>query len=212
MTALLTLAAGAALALACWWWAVRRLDGSSRMAIVVALGVAASAFNIVVPIPNVEATTTMVLCTALLLGAPSGAAVGLVAVIATSVTGGVGMWSVWQIVGMAVVALAGGLLGYVAGHRADWFDLRSGLLLQGAAAIATCCYDVIVTVPTVLILSPMPPSGTTAATTPLEQAIAALLLGVPFTLVHVVFVMAFTAIAGPPLLFTLGRARLRLVG
>jgi hypothetical protein len=205
MIALFTVAAGLVVALICWHWSLRSLDGATRMALVVSLGVAASAFNIVVPIANVEATTTVVLCTALVLGAPTGAAVGLVAVIGTSITGGVGSWTTWQVVGMAVVALLGDLLGRVSHRRTAWFGARS-LQLFLLAALATCAYDVLVTVPTVFLLAPMRSGPAT------ERIASALLLGLPFTLVHVVFVAAFTALAGPSLTFTLGRARLRLGG
>lgn len=203
MTALLTLAAGVLVAIACWHWSMRSLDGATRMALVVSLGVAATVFNVVVPIANVEATTTVVLCASLVLGAPTGAAVGLVAVIGTSITGGVGMWTTWQVVGMAAVAVLGDLLGRVSRRRTDWFGTRSASLV-GVAIVATGTYDVLVTVPTVFLLAPIGPGSAT------ERAISALLLGVPFTIMHVVFVAAFTALAGPSLLFTLGRARLRL--
>ncbi|MCW2928816.1 MAG: hypothetical protein JWM86_2784, partial [Thermoleophilia bacterium] len=79
MTALLTLLAGILVALAAWRWSMASIDGASRVALVVVLAVTAAAFNVVVPIYSVEATTTIVLCTTIALGARTGVATGIVA-------------------------------------------------------------------------------------------------------------------------------------
>ena len=75
MTALITLLAGLALMLACSMWATRSDDAATRVTLIVMLGISATAFNVVVPIPNIEATTTAVLCAGLVLGARTGAGV-----------------------------------------------------------------------------------------------------------------------------------------
>jgi uncharacterized membrane protein len=194
VSAVLVLIAGALLAVAGW-----------RVAIVAVLGVTAASFNVIVPIPSVEATTTVVLCAAIALGARTGAAAGLVAVVASSVAGGVGIWTMWQVVAVLAVALIAGAVG-IAGRRVDWFSPRGVALLAAGAFVATLAWDVIVTTGGVLSFAPAP--GATVA----DQLAAALLLGATFTATHVVFTAAFTCIGGPPLLHALVRARHRLDG
>lgn len=205
MSALLVLLAGLLLAAAGWVWSTRSIDGAARVAIVAVLGVTAAAFNVVVPIYSVEATTTVVLCAALVLGARTGAAVGLVALVASSVTGGIGIWTAWQVVAVVVVALIGAALG-IAGRDADWFAPRRVALLGVGAVIATLCWDVITTVGSMLSIAPAPGASI------VDQLVASLLLGATFTATHVAFTTIFTVVGGPPLLHALARARPRLDG
>jgi len=207
MTALLTIACGVVLALVLVGWSMRDVDSSTRVALAAVLGVAATAFNIVVPIPSVEMTTTTVLCVAVALGMRMGIATGLVAVIGSSVAGGVGAWTVWQIVGMAVIASAGAAVGTAL--RAARGDIRRDgvidiAMLGCVTALVTLGYDVVVTVPSALMLAPV------SGSTPAHQAWTMLLLGAPYTAVHVVACVLLTITCGPPLLFTLSRARVRL--
>ncbi|MCW2923439.1 MAG: hypothetical protein JWM98_843 [Thermoleophilia bacterium] len=197
MNAALLLLAGVALAAAAWRWSMHSVADASRVALVTVLGVTASAFNVIVPIASVEATTTVVLCAALALGARTGVAVALVAIIGSSVAGGLGPWTVWQVVAYVLVALVGGALG-PATRRTDWFAPRGALVLGVTAPACTLAYDVIVTVPSAITLHTSPT--------------AALLLGAAFTITHVVFTTAFTIVGGPPLLHALTRARPRLDG
>ena len=206
MTAVWTLLAGLALALAAWQWAHRSIDGAARVALVAVLGVTAAAFNVVVPIPSVEATTTVVLCAAIALGARTGVATGLVAVIASSVAGGVGVWTIWQVVAVAVVACIGAASVRVAGPGVDWFKRRRAMQLGGTAVLATIAWDVVTTAGSAASYA------TQAGLTPMQQVASALLIGAAFTLVHVVFTTLFTVFGGPPLLFALDRARPRLGG
>jgi hypothetical protein len=205
VSAVLVLVAGLLLAVAGWAWSTRSIDGSTRVAIVAVLGVTAASFNVIVPVPSIEATTTVVLCAALALGARTGAAAGLVAVVASSVAGGVGVWTVWQVVAVVAVALVAGVAGTL-GRRADWFAPHGLALLAACSVIATLAWDVIVTTGGVLSFAPAP------GNTVVEQLGAALLLGATFTATHVVFTTAFTCVGGPPLLHALGRARHRLDG
>ncbi len=206
MIALWTLLAGFALAAAAWLWSTRSIDGSARVAIVAVLGVTAAAFNIVVPIPSVEATTTIVLCASIALGARTGIAAGLVAIVASSVTGGVGVWTIWQVVAVAVVGSVGVLAGRVAGRDTDWFTRRAAIVLVAASVVATIAWDVVTTAGSAASYA------TQAGLTPMQQVVSALLIGVMFTVTHVIFTTAFTVIGGPPLLHALGRARPRLAG
>ena len=206
MTAIWTLLAGFALAGAAWQWSTRSIDGSARVAIVAVLGVTAAAFNIVVPIPSVEATTTIVLCASISLGARTGIAAGLVAIVASSVTGGVGVWTIWQVVAVAVVGIVGVVAGRIAGRDADWFTRRAAIVLVIASVVATIAWDVVTTAGSAASYA------TQAGLTPMQQVVSALLIGVMFTVTHVLFTTAFTVIGGPPLLHALGRARPRLAG
>ncbi len=206
MTALWTLLAGFALACGAWLWSTRSIDGSARVAIVAVLGVTAAAFNIVVPIPSVEATTTIVLCASIALGARTGVAAGLVAIVASSVTGGVGVWTIWQVVAVAIVGVIGAVAARVAGRDADWFTRRAAIVLVVSAVLATISWDVVTTAGSAASYA------TQVGLTPMQQVVSALLIGVMFTVTHVVFTTAFTVIGGPPLLHALGRARPRLAG
>lgn len=200
MNAVLVLVAGIALAACAWSWSMRSLDGAARMAIVAVLGVTAAAFNVVVPVWSIEATTTVVLCTALVLGVRTGIAVGLVAMVASSVTGGIGVWTLWQSVAVVVVACMGAALARTASH-ADWFRQPRLGLLAISAAVAAIAWDVVTTGGFVLTLAP---AGTSLG--------SALLLGLSFTIVHACFCAALTAVGGPPLIHALARARPRLEG
>lgn len=206
MTALWTLLAGLVLAAGAWRWSTRSVDGSARIAIVAVLGVTAAAFNLVVPVPSIEATTTIVLCATVALGMRTGIATGLVAVVASSVTGGVGVWTIWQVVAVAAVATIGALLGRAAGPDADWFSPRRAALLAIAAMAATVAWDVVTTAGSVASFAIQ------TELTPMQQVASALLLGAMFTVTHVVFTTAFTVVGGPPLLHALARARPRLAG
>lgn len=208
MTAVYAILAGCLLAAVGWWWSNRGIDGANRVALVALLGVLATTYNVVVPIANVEATTTMVICAALVLGARTGAAVGIVAVIGTSSTSAFGTWTLWQVVGtcvMAVVAAAAAHV-FVRVRVVDWTTTSGRVLLGALVAVATLAYDVVVTVPTVFAV------GAVGTDTGLERMASALLLGVSFTLVHVVATTALSVMVGPSLLQALERARLRLAG
>lgn len=205
MTALWTLAAGIVLAWAGWWWSASALDRAARVALIAVLGVTAATFNVIVPIPSIEATTTVVLCTAIVLGVRSGIGVGLVAVVGSSIAGGVGAWTLWQVIAACVVAIMGGVLGRAAGRR-SWHAGSDRLLLGVVAALATITWDVVVTVGGAASYATQP------GLTPIEQIVSALLLGAAFTIVHVTFSTIFTVVGGPPLLQALQRARPRLTG
>lgn len=206
MNALLWLAAGFALALLAARWSSRSVEGSTRVAIVAVLGVTAATFNVVIPIPSIEATTTVVLCTALVLGARTGVAVGIVAIVASSVTGGIGAWTVWQVVAVALVAVIGAVVGRFHDDAADWFTAGRVFVLGVCAALAALVWDVVTTVGGAASHAPAP--GLTLQ----QQVVAALLIGAAFTVTHVIFATLLTVVGGPPLLHSLARARPRLDG
>lgn len=202
MSAALVLLAGLLLAAGAAAWSARAADGSARVALVAVLGVVAAAFNVVVPIPSVEATTTVVLCTAIVLGARTATAVALVAIVASSVAGGVGPWTAWQVLAAVGIALAGALVGRAA-RDVDWYATGRLVQLGCVAALAATGWDVVTTAGSAVALGASGVDGRLGSL---------LLLGAPFTLTHAAFTATFTAIGGPPLLHALGRARHRLDG
>ena len=205
MTALWTLLAGLALVVAAWRIGASALERAGQVALVAVLGVTAATFNVIVPVPSIEATTTIVLCTAAVLGLRMAVGVGLVAVVASSVAGGVGTWTIWQVVAVVVVAV----VGRIVLHRdpaTDWYRGSSRAAIVVAAVVATVAWDVVVTAGS---------AGSYATQSGLswgEQVVSALLVGIAFTVVHVVFTTLFSVAGGPSLLHALQRARPRLAG
>lgn len=178
------------------------MHGANELAVAVVLATCAAAFNLVVPIPNVEATTMMVVCASLVLGIRVASIVGALAVLATGITGGLGYWTAWQVLGYAVVAVVSVVLVLGWSRRHNVATIHP-LALAGVTMIVTTIYDVIVTVPGVQIALTSGASFSSALQ-------GALLIGAPFTLVHVAATSVMTAVAGPPLIRALTRARRRL--
>lgn len=191
-----SLLAGVVLAVAAWAWAMRAATDGGRVAVAVVLAALATAYNVVVPVPNVEATTTVVVCTVVVLGLRTGCLVGMLAVLGTGVTGGLGPWTAWQVVGTCVVALCAAAAGPLARAHPGG---AGRLVLASCVACATIAYDVVVTVPSTLAL------GGSA-----DAVRASLLLGLPYSFVHVLATTALTWALAPSLIAALDRARLRL--
>lgn len=202
MTLLILIIGAIAGAAVVWWWSLRSMHGANELAVAVVLATCAAAFNLVVPIPNVEATTMMVVCSSLVLGVRVASIVGALAVLATGITGGLGYWTAWQVLGYAVVAVLSVVLLFAWNRRHDVSTLHP-LVLAGVTVIVTGAYDIIVTVPGVQIALTSGASFSSAMQ-------GALLIGAPFTLVHIGATTAMTAVAGPPLIRALTRARRRL--
>lgn len=203
MTGVVVVLGGLGLLLVVWAWSGRALDSANHVAVVVVLGTFAAAFNLVVPVPNVEATTTLVVCTAAVLGMRAAVAVGLVAVLGTGITGGLGIWTGWQVVGMSVVAAGGSLLprGAVSalssGRRRWWLASWAGVL--------TIVYELVVTLPTANLV------GVTQSVGGFDDRVLGLfLLGLPFTAIHCATNVMFVSLTGPSLIAALRRASMRL--
>lgn len=198
MIALAALAAGALVCVLAWTWAAAGLHTGTRVAVVVVLAAAAVAFNTLVPIPNVEATSTVVICVAATLGLRSALAVAVLAVVGSDVASGIGLWAVWQAIGFALLAAAAHLLARVVSLRADSFDAR--LWFAAAAVPLTFVYDAVVTIASIVV---------TGAVAPGRYGYV-LLAGLPFSTVHAAATAAMLLLAGPALLRALNRASLRL--
>lgn len=201
MSQLLPLLLGLVAALLAWSWASRSTASSNEMSVVVVLAALAAAFNVIVPLPNLELTTTVVVCAAIALGIRPAAATGMLSVIATGVVGGLGMWTAWQMLGYAAIAAMIGL--GARGDVASYAHRTSARLwLAALVAISVTGYDIVVTLMTVL--------GTNAAVA--SHPLQLLLVGLPYTVLHVVGSVTLTLAAGPALLQSLTRAQLRLGG
>lgn len=105
-------ALGVVLALAVGFaWYERGRPPSKLVAMVAALAALAVAGRVIfVPIPNVQATTDVVLLSGCALGAAPGFAVGAVAAFASNFFLGQGPWTPWQMLGWGAVGIGGGLL------------------------------------------------------------------------------------------------------
>jgi hypothetical protein len=179
---------------------LQRHTSAVGAALVVVLAASAAAFNVIVPVPSIDATITVVLCAALVLGLASAASVGVVAVVASSVTGGIGVWTVWQCVAVLMVAALGASMRRLVLQRSEEGGVQVRSAALGLLTVASVLlYDVVVTVPTALTIAP---AGSFAG-----NLVGALLLGVAFTLTHTAWVTLLTVSGGPALIAALARAR-----
>ncbi len=93
-------------------WYERGRPSSKLLALVAALAAMAVAGRVVLaPIPNVQATTDVVLLTGFALGAGPGFMVGAVGALASNFFLGQGPWTPWQMLGWGGIGLAGAALG-----------------------------------------------------------------------------------------------------
>lgn len=198
MTGLVVIVAGLALAGTAWRWAIRGVEGPERLSVAVVLGLMATAFNIVVPVPNIEATTLVVVCLAVALGPSAAVVAAIVAVLGTGMTGGVGVWTAWQVVGYVTIALVASAL-----VRAR-VNLDGRWMIVATVMVGTIVYDVMLTVTGVWTLGLADPEGGAAS------VLDALLLGAPFTLTHVAGNALIAVLGAPALVHALSRARQRM--
>ena len=107
---LIALAAGFA-------WYERSRPSSKLIALVAVLAAVAVAGRVVfAPIPNVQATTDIVLLAGYALGAAPGFAVGAVAALASNFFLGQGPWTPWQMLGWGAIGLAGATFAGIRGR------------------------------------------------------------------------------------------------
>ncbi len=89
-------------------WYERSHPPARLVALVAALAALAVAGRLVLtPIPNVVATTDIVLITGLALGAAPGFAVGALAALVSNMWLGQGPWTPWEMAGWGMVGLGG---------------------------------------------------------------------------------------------------------
>jgi len=169
--------------------------------VAVTLGIGAAAFNLVVPVPNVEATTLVVVSLALRLGAAEAVLAGTIAVVGTGVAGGIGVWTAWQVVGFGIIALAvSAITTATTRGKARSPGPRRPFLLACVAG-GTVFYDLLLTASGTWLLVDGAAWGSAVR--------AALLLGAPFTFTHLAANLALAWLAGASLGQALERARAR---
>jgi energy-coupling factor transport system substrate-specific component len=112
-TAIVTLALAAGIA-----WYERSRPPSRLVALVAALAALALAGRVIfAPIPNVQATTDVVLLSGYALGPLPGFVIGAVGALASNFFLGQGPWTPWQMLGWGMAGVGGGVLAAAFGPR-----------------------------------------------------------------------------------------------
>ncbi len=188
MTLALSFIVGSLLIVAVWNWSVRGADDTIRVAVIASLATVATIINVITPVPGVEVTSLVVVCCALQLDSRVAMATGIVCTIAVGATAGLGPWTVWQVLGIGSIVV----LARLARSTGCANSMRRWPLVL-LVVVCALVYDVITTVGGVFSVT-----GTTSIA-------GALLLGLPFMLVHLVAVGGIAALGGSALLAALDR-------
>ena len=168
---------------------------SRIVALVAALAALAVAGRLVLaPVPNVVATTDIVLFTGYAIGAGPGFVVGALAALVSNFWLGQGPWTPWQMAGWGLVGIGGAVLAATTGRRLG----RVGL--AAACGIAGLAYGAL------LDLSVMVSYGGEQS---LDRYLALSARGVPFNAAHAAGNVALALVAGPALVRMLLRFRAR---
>jgi energy-coupling factor transport system substrate-specific component len=176
-------------------WYERSRPPARVVALVAALAALAVAGRLAfAPIPNVVATTDIVLITGFAVGAGPGFAVGALAAVVSNLWFGQGPWTPWQMAGWGLVGLGGAALGAVTGHRLG----RVGLAV--ACGVAALAYGAL------LDLSVMVGYGGAQS---LDRYLAISARGVPFNVAHAIGNVVLALAAGPALVRMISRYRQR---
>lgn len=208
MSGIALLIGGVAIVLVALRWSQASATNEHRMALIATLGVLAAVYNVVIPVPNVEATTLVVVASALVLGGPFAASVGVVAIIGTSSVSSVGVWTLWQIVATCAIAVVAGIVGGVMRGTARgssdalvWRSWAARAVALVLVAGSTIVYDVFTTWTSLATFGGVH-----------QRFDTALLAGVPFYVVHLVASTTLAALVAVSLLEALERVRPRLDG
>ncbi len=176
-------------------WFERSRPSARIVAAVAALAALGVAGRLVfAPIPNVVATTDVVLIAGYALGGPPGFAVGALSALISNFWLGQGPWTPWQMAGWGLVGIGGAILGRLTGRRLG----RVGLAVAGA--IAGLAYGAL------LDLSAMVSFGGEQS---LERYLALSARSIPFNIAHAVGNAAIMLAAGPALVRIVERYRTR---
>ena len=162
----------------------------AAVAALAALGVAGRL--VLAPMPNVVATTDIVLLTGYSLGGPPGFAVGALSALISNFWLGQGPWTPWQMAGWGMVGIGGAALAAFTGRRLG----RWGLAV--AAAVAGLAYGAL------LDLSAMVNFGGEQS---LDRYLALSARAIPFNIAHAVGNAALMLAAGPALVRIIDRYR-----
>ena len=176
-------------------WYERSRPPARMVALVAALAALAVAGRLVLaPIPNVVATTDIVLITGYAVGPAPGFAVGALAAVVSNLWLGQGPWTPWQMAGWGLVGLGGAALAVLTGRRLGRVGLAAACGLAGLAYGA------------LLDLSVMVGYGGEQS---LDRYLAISARGIPFNVAHAVGNVALALAAGPALVRMVSRYRSR---
>jgi energy-coupling factor transport system substrate-specific component len=177
-------------------WYERSKPTARLIALIAALAALAVAGRLIfAPIPNVVATTDVVLITGFALGAAPGFAVGALSAPISNIWLGQGPWTVWQMAGWGMVGLGGALLAVLSRRRVNRLGLASACALAGFAYGALLDYSTMVTY---------------GGEQSLDRYLALSARGLPFNVAHAAGNFAIALAAGPALVRMVARFRTRL--
>ena len=176
-------------------WYERSRPPARMVALVAALAALAVAGRLVfTPIPNVVATTDIVLIAGFAVGAAPGFAVGALAAAISNLWLGQGPWTPWEMAGWGMVGLGGAALGAVTGRRIGRYGLAIACGLAGFAYGALLDYSVMVSY---------------GGEQSLDRYLAISARGVPFNVAHAAGNVVLALAAGPALVRMISRYRER---
>lgn len=176
------------------WYETSR-PPSQIVALVAVLAALAVAGRIVLaPIPNVVATTDIVLFAGYALGPAPGFAVGALGGLVSNFWLGQGVWTPWQMVGWGMTGVAGGALWYLTKGRANRFTLA---LACGAAGLVFGAW---------MNFQTMVSFGGEIS---LDRYLVLEVRAIPFDLAHITGNVIFALAAGPTMVAALRRFRER---
>ena len=176
-------------------WYERSRPPARIVALVAALAALAVAGRLAfAAVPNVVATTDIVLITGYAVGAAPGFAVGALAAAVSNLWLGQGPWTPWQMAGWGMVGVAGAGLALVTGRR------------LGRVGLATACGVAGLAYGALLDLSVMVTYGGEQS---LDRYLAVSSRGIPFNVAHAVGNVALALAAGPVLARMISRYRSR---
>ncbi len=174
-------------------WYERSRPPARMVALVAALAALAVAGRLVLtPIPNVVATTDIVLITGFAVGAAPGFAVGALAAAISNLWLGQGPWTPWEMAGWGMVGLGGAALGRVTGRRIGRYGLAIACGVAGFAYGALLDYSVMVSY---------------GGEQSLDRYLAISARGVPFNIAHAAGNVVLALAAGPALVRMIARYR-----
>ncbi len=174
-------------------WYERSRPPARMVALVAALAALAVAGRLVLtPIPNVVATTDIVLITGFAVGAAPGFAVGALAAAISNLWLGQGPWTPWEMAGWGVVGLGGAALGAATGRRIGRYGLAVACGFAGFAYGALLDYSVMVSY---------------GGEQSLDRYLAISARGVPFNVAHAAGNVVLALAAGPALVRMIARYR-----
>ena len=176
-------------------WYERSRPPARMVALVAALAALAVAGRLVfTPIPNVVATTDIVLITGFAVGAAPGFAVGALAAAISNLWLGQGPWTPWEMAGWGLVGLGGAGLGALTGRRIGRYGLAIACGVAGFAYGALLDYSVMVSY---------------GGEQSLDRYLAISARGVPFNVAHAAGNVVLALAAGPALVRMISRYRER---